>query len=268
MNRLERAIRDLHELDALAERQTYLGRLHPAGVTLAVLLFMVTTVSFGKYDLMGVLGMAPGLLLLFALSGLSFGRTMKRMSGVLVFLAVFGLFNPILDREVISTVAGIPLTSGMVSMAVLLLKGFFCLGASGCLAASIGMEGICRGLQALHIPRLLIIVILLIYRYLILLLQEGNRIFTAYELRAPGQKGIHYTAWGSLLGQLLLASMSQAEQVYDSMELRGFDGHFVFNGTNGETEKTVWIRTTGFVLVTMAYLLLFRTVPIFFLLFG
>ena len=50
----------------------------------------------------------------------------------------------------------------------------------------------------------------------------------AYHLRAPGQKGIHISAWGSFLGQLLLRSMDRAEDLYESMLLRGFRGEFYY----------------------------------------
>ena len=49
---------------------------------------------------------------------------------------------------------------------------------------------------------------------------------TAYRLRAPGHKGIHISAWGSFLGQLLLRSMDRAEELYSNMLLRGFKGEF------------------------------------------
>jgi len=52
----------------------------------------------------------------------------------------------------------------------------------------------------------------------------------AYHLRAPGQKGIHHSAWGSFLGQLLLRSMDRAEELYSSMQLRGFHGEFHYAG--------------------------------------
>ncbi len=55
---------------------------------------------------------------------------------------------------------------------------------------------------------------------------------TAYRLRAPGQKGVHYKAWGSFLGQLLLRSMDKAEELYSSMRLRGFSGEFAYAAEN------------------------------------
>ena len=50
----------------------------------------------------------------------------------------------------------------------------------------------------------------------------------AYKLRAPGQKGIHISAWGSFLGQLLLRSMDRAQELFGSMLLRGFQGEFFY----------------------------------------
>ncbi len=51
----------------------------------------------------------------------------------------------------------------------------------------------------------------------------------AYKLRAPGQKGIHVSAWGSFLGQLLLRSMDRAEEIYTAMKMRGFNGEFIYS---------------------------------------
>ena len=117
------------------------------------------------------------------------------------------------------------------------------------------MESVCAALQQLHCPRVLTTTILLIYRYIVLLLQEGIRIATAYALRAPGQKGIQFRAWGSLLGQLLLRSIDRAQLVYESMQLRGFAGAF----PPGQKKHGGWL----FLAVTGFYCAVFRAVPVF-----
>ena len=63
---------------------------------------------------------------------------------------------------------------------------------------------------------------MLVYRYIIVLLKEIERMTDAYSLRAPGQTGLHYKVWGTMVGQLLLRSMDRAEELCRSMELRGF----------------------------------------------
>ena len=138
---------------------------------------------------------------------------------------------------------------------MLLAKGLFCFLAVWVLIASTGMESVCAALQQLHCPRVLTTTILLIYRYIVLLLQEGIRIATAYALRAPGQKGIQFRAWGSLLGQLLLRSIDRAQLVYESMQLRGFAGSF----PPGQKKHGGWL----FLAVTVFYCAVFRAVPVF-----
>ena len=107
-----------------------------------------------------------------------------------------------------------------------MLKGFYCVLSAYILIATTSIEEICYGLRMVHVPKILVIVILLIYRYFGLMGSEADRIATAYSLRAPSQKGIRYNAWGTLVGQWLLRSMDRAGAVYESMLLRGFKGEF------------------------------------------
>ena len=82
--------------------------------------------------------------------------------------------------------------------------------------ATTTIEEICRALRQLHVPKVLTSLLLLTFRYISVLLDEAAIMTDAYRLRAPGQKGVHISAWGSFLGQLLLRSM----------ELRGYHGEF------------------------------------------
>ena len=98
--------------------------------------------------------------------------------------------------------------------------------ASFLLIATTPIDTLCAALRKLHVPGLLVTLLLLTYRYIGLMLREVAVMTEAYHLRAPGQKGIHISAWGSFLGQLLLRSMDRAEELYGSMLLRGFRGEF------------------------------------------
>ena len=140
-----------------------------------------------------------------------------------------GIFNPFFDKRVVAEMAlfpGLKITGGMISMLTLMLKGFYSILSAYILIATTSIEQICYALRLLHIPKVIVIVILLIYRYFGLMGNEADRIATAYMLRAPRQKGINYKAWGTLVGQWLLRSMDRAGNVYESMMLRGFKGDF------------------------------------------
>ena len=79
----------------------------------------------------------------------------------------------------------------------------------------------------------------------------------AYMLRAPRQKGIQFSAWGSFLGQLLLRSMDRAEELYSSMQLRGFSGEFLYAGLKPLSWKDIL-----FLLLSLMIFALFRFVDI------
>ncbi len=75
---------------------------------------------------------------------------------------------------------------------------------------------------------------------------------TAYHLRAPGQKGIHYKAWGSFLGELLIRTMDRATALYESMELRGFNGEFYYVTKDYPVVKSVFY---SIIWITLFYIM-------------
>ena len=113
------------------------------------------------------------------------------------------------------TLGPVVLSGGAVTLLVLVVKGCSAFWRSTCVDCHHRHGAGLRRAAPAACPRVLVTTILLTYRYIVLLLQEGNRISTAYALRAPGEKGIHFRAWGSLLGQLLLRSVDRAQLVYE-----------------------------------------------------
>lgn len=267
MDRLHRAIKNVHRLDDLAARDTALTRLSPLPKLLAVLVYLCVTLSFPKYALTGLLGMALWPILLYEIDDLSIVETLRQCWAVVALLVVVGVANLFFDRAPMLSVGPVVLSGGAVTLLVLVVKGVLCFLAVYLLIATTGMERVCAALRQLHVPRVLVTTILLTYRYIVLLLQEGNRISTAYALRAPGQKGIHFRAWGSLLGQLLLRSIDRAQLVYESMMIRGYgyDAPTPEGDARGKRPLAGNARPYGilFLAATVLYCILFRTFPIF-----
>ncbi|WP_455500268.1 cobalt ECF transporter T component CbiQ [Gemmiger sp.] len=283
MDRLHHAIKNVHRLDDLAARDTFLTRLDPTAKLLAVLVYLAVTLSFDRYALTGLLGMGLFPILLYEIDDLSLISTLRQARPVVVLLAAVGVFNLFFDRTPRLTLGPLVLSGGWVSLLTLVVKGVFCFLAVYLLIATTGMERICDALRRLHVPRVLVTTILLTYRYIILLLQEANRISTAYALRAPGQRGIAFKAWGSLLGQLLLRSIDRARVVYESMLLRGYG--YAERGAEGSAtrrpedwppyESDAHCRAASplaaagtpislaFLIATILYCLIFRTIPVF-----
>lgn len=228
MSKLQQAIDNLHEADREAAKRNGVSRIHPVSRLLVCVAYIGIVVSFHKYDIGGLLGMSLFIVITGILEDLSFVKGFQRIKYILVFVVLLGAVNLFLDRSVIMRTGSIIVTGGMISMITLLTKGILTVYSTYYLFMYTGIEQLCRALRCLKVPKGGVTVVLLIYRYIIVLLKEIQRMSQAYQLRAPGQKGIHIKAWGSYAGLLLLRSMERAQNVYDSMLLRGYDGEFQY----------------------------------------
>ena len=226
MSKIQKAVSEIKSIEELANEDRWVNQVHPLVKLCVTILYIGTVVSFSKYNLSGLLVMAVYPVILFIMNDSSVKDALWRMRVVLPLVCVAGIFNPFFDRQAVMTVGQIEITGGVISMLTLMLKGVFTVSASYLLIATTTIEKICCALEICHLPKSLVMQVWLIYRYISVLLAETQRVVQAYELRAPGQKGIHFKVWGSLMGQMLLRSMDRAEVIYESMCLRGFDGVF------------------------------------------
>jgi cobalt/nickel transport system permease protein len=257
MSKLQGAIGEIYHMDTLSARDQWVNRVHPLVKLVLTVAYIATVVSFNKYDVIGLLGMAVYPLCLFLLSDLSFLDSLRRLRVVLPLVCFVGLLNPLFDHSVLS-IGGVTVSGGVVSMVTLILKGVFAVLASYLLIATTSMEKICYALRLLHVPKALVTQIMLTYRYITVLLGEVNRVTQAYALRAPGQKGVHFKAWGSLAGQLLLRSVDRANDVYESMLLRGYKGDYGYVGSR----VSFTAGDGAYFLIWLAVLFLFRRWPV------
>ena len=257
MSKIGGAIREIHRIDESASKNQWMNRIHPLVKLLVTVSYIAVVVSFQKYDIAGLAGMVIYPVAGFILSELSFWESVKRLRLVLPFICFLGILNPIFDKNYV-LIAGMQISAGILSMITLILKGLFSVLASYLLIATTSIDKICYALRLLHIPKAMVTQFMLTYRYITVLLEEVNRITQAYSLRAPKQKGIHFKVWGSLTGQLLLRSMDRANEVYESMLLRGYNEYY------GYMKERISIRAKDMVylLFWIGIIAVFRIYPV------
>ena len=200
MNKMQKALAELSEMDELAARRSPIHQLHPAAKLLTTIVYILVTLSFDKYDLSGIVPMVLWPVLMFTISGVNVRTCFYKLRIVLPLVMAVGLFNPFFDKEILVSIGGVGVSGGVISMITLMLKGV--------------------------LPAMMVSLLQLTYRYVGVMTEELAVMTDAYHLRAPGQKGIHISAWGSFLGQLLLRSMDRAQELFSSMMLRGYHEHF------------------------------------------
>jgi cobalt/nickel transport system permease protein len=131
----------------------------------------------------------------------------------------------ILDQQVVH-LGSLVISRGWVTFLAIFIKTGLTVTASLLLIATTGIENLCAALRMLKVPKIFVLQLLLTYRYISVLTEELSRMLRAYQLRAPGQKGIQRNAWGSFAGGLILRTFDRAQRVYASMSLRGFNGEY------------------------------------------
>ena len=258
MNKTRQAARDIHISDDADNSSIVKGAVHPLSRVLVTFLYILLVVSFPSYDLAGLAGMVLYLLVHIIWHEISVGIMFRRIWPIFLLTGAVGIANPVMDREICVVLGDAIVTYGMLSMLTLMVKGIFCVAASYILAVTTGIGQICYALRLLHIPEEIVTVIMLMHRYLMVLIKEVERMQQAYRLRAPNQKGLRFKAWGSFVGLLLLRSMDRAEEVYESMKLRGFQGKMQYSYRKSSRRKNIFYV----LLWGMAFLAL-RMFPVF-----
>jgi len=92
------------------------------------------------------------------------------------------------------------------------------------LVAVTGFDDICRALGRLGLPRVFLVQLQFLYRYIFVLAGEATRMMHARSLRCARNTKPSLTEYRSLLGSLLLRTLDRASHVHQAMLCRGFDG--------------------------------------------
>lgn len=258
MSKMDHAINKLHTIREEALEDRWINRVYPLFKLFLTCLYIGMITSVSREDLDILLSLGIYLLILFVAGDLSLKECIARLWIALPFVCMMGILNIFLEREVQFYLGKLPITTGMLDFVSLLIKGVESLLAVYLLVVTTTIEKICASLQKIHCPSILVMLFLLIYRYIELLLAETEKMLQAYHLRAPGQKGIAIHVWGSFVGRLLLRTFDRAEQINESMKLRGFQGEFLY-GKRMQASWSDWLflgMFTGLIMVL-------RYIPVF-----
>ncbi len=211
-------------MDALASRQTPVHRLDPRAKLITSLVFITTVVSFGKYEISALIPFFVYPVFLCAVGSVPPVFLLKKLMIVLPFAVLIGIFNPLLDREILVRIGDMGISGGWISFGSILLRFVLTVGVALTLIAVTGFYAVCMALEKLGTPRVFVVQLLFLYRYMFVLVDEGSRMVRARSLRALGDGGAGIKTFGPLVGHLLLRTLERAQRIYLAMCCRGFDG--------------------------------------------
>lgn len=213
-------------IDRLGYGDSPVHRVDARAKLVATFAFVLCVASFPKYELSGL---AP--FVAFPIALLVFGRVPPRPVLRLLlaagpFALLVGIWNPLLDRAPRAALLGVTLSGGTLSFASIVLRFALCAGTVLLLVATTPVPALLRALGQLGLPRPFVTQVLLLYRYLFLLVDEGRRLSDARLLREPHRRLPRIPVAKRMLGSLLWRTWERGERLFLSMKVRGFDGRF------------------------------------------
>lgn len=147
-------------------------------------------------------------------------RLLKYSLVILPFLLIVGLLNPIMDQETLFYIGTVPVSRGWAYCIAILLRGVLSMQATLLLMLTTPFPEVCRGLRVLRVPKILVDIIAMIYRYLWVLLREAVSMDMARRARSYDRKHYPLKLWGVFVAQLLLRSIDRAERITMAMQAR------------------------------------------------
>lgn len=155
------------------------------------------------------------LLVLLAVSRIPFLFILKKTLAVIPFVILIAVFIPFMKGR-----DGIILFRGMV------IRSYLSILCMTLLISSTKFTSLLKGLEQMRVPKIVIMIMSFMYRYLFLLIDEMQRMQRAKESRSFGKTGRLRLVklLSNIIGVLFVRSYERAERVYLAMCSRGFNG--------------------------------------------
>jgi cobalt/nickel transport system permease protein len=163
-------------------------------------------------------------ILMVSLANLPLGFLINKLVIVSPFALLIGIFNPLLDREVFIHLGPLAMTGGWVSFASVMFRFILTVSAALILIATTSFPGICAAMDRFRVPKVLVVQLMFLYRFIFVLIEEALRMGRSVRLRSFGRRGPGLKLFIQIVGVLFLRTMDRAERVYWAMCNRGFDG--------------------------------------------
>ena len=136
----------------------------------------------------------------------------------------------------------------IINIILLILKCILSATAGLILIMVTGIYNLGCGLRKLRVPKLFVMQILMVYRYITVMIEQLYRIKCAYELRTLSKRSMELKDYSIIIGQMLLRTVDQSEKIYAAMKLRGFKGEYI-TGIETRIRIVDWIYFFSWIII-------------------
>lgn len=256
----------VHFLDPYQAGSSLVHRLDPRVKLILAVAFILANAlipsgAWAIYLLMLTLSLSGAVL-----SELGVGFVLKRAFLALPFvLAAFPLLFTVPGPAAFSIGSMQISLPGLERFASIALKSWISVQAAILLATTTQFPDLLQAMRALHLPRLLVAIIGLMWRYIFVIVDEVLRMLRARSARSGVSDEPHLHAGGTVMwrakvtggmaGSLFLRSLERSDRIYAAMVARGYDGE-VRNLPLLPLSTGNWLALGGGIVVLMVLVIL------------
>jgi len=218
-------------IDRYSDRNSFMHRLDPRTKFVTTLLFILVVALTPPNSW-------PAFALYFAIiatlllaSTVPIGYVLKRSLVIIPFVVMIAIFVPFFKEGEVAGSYNIWLWqvsvtySGLQVLTNIIIKAWLSILSLIWLSSTTKLPHLLHGLEQLRMPRVMVMILSFMYRYLFILVDETMRMKQARDSRNFGGGRLwQIRTIGNMVGTLFIRSYERGERVYAAMAARGFDG--------------------------------------------
>jgi len=215
-------------VEAFSEGNSRLHRFDPR-VKLCLALAYAFLVALSDSILVSCVALVLGIVLV-SIAGLKAGLILKRIRILLLFIVLLWITLPLgVPGTIVFTLGSLHISAEGIRQALTIsLKATAVVILIIALLGTSSVFSLVHALSHFHVPKKLLYLFFLSYRYVHVIGVEYYRLRAAMRVRAfnPGTNMHTLRSYGYLVGMLLVRSFERSDRIYHAMLCRGFQGRF------------------------------------------
>ena len=219
-------------LDRYSDLDSFIHRLDPRTKFIITLVFILAVIITPptRWQVFALYLLLMATLLL--LSKLPIFYVLKRSLVVMPFVLMIAIFIPFIKEGEVAGSYNIWLWqvsvtyTGLQVLWNVLIKAWLSILSLIWLTSTTKLPNLLKGLEQLGMPKVMVMILSFMYRYIFVVVDEVMRMRQARDSRDFGGKRLwQLRTIGNMIGTLFIRSYERGERVYAAMLARGFDGH-------------------------------------------
>ena len=219
-------------IDKYSDRDSLIHRLDPRTKLVTTLLF-ITVVVLTPPDRWSAYALYLAILVaLLVTSRVPYSYVLKRSLVIMPFVLFIALFLPFFKGGEVVGSYNIWLwqvsisDSGLEALRNIVARAWLSILSLTLLTSTTRMADLLKGLEELRMPRVIVMLMSFMYRYIFVVTDEVMRMKQARDSRSFGGRRLwQIKTMGNMIGTLFIRSYERGERVYAAMVARGYNGH-------------------------------------------